>query len=237
MEKSSAEGAWNDQRLPGLLVPTPGTGQGGEGWGLGASTRRTSACWGKAAASSRLSSPGASTGGCAGTWWPGHPGLFVRGKVPYTGQREISGRNKGCGDAVLGDGVQGDKEVGDHSCLMKEAASELRPAGQEGASQGLPGTGDRESNGPGWGEAQCVLRSSEKALSRRRGSGRWTGAGTVGGSRKETGLGPRAGRKPQRVKQGTFMLITFVFSLKDRSGCPWKPLSAQWVRRAGRLGV
>lgn len=39
---------------------------------------------------------------------------------------------------------------------------------------------------------------------------------------KEFWFEPQKDRKPQRVKQGTFILIMFVFSLKDHVGCQWR---------------
>lgn len=51
----------------------------------------------------------------------------------------------------------------------------------------------------------------------RRGRGAGTGWTDLGlrGNMKEFWFEPQKDRKPQRVKQGTFILIMFVFPLKD----------------------
>ena len=129
---------------------------------------------------------GTSAGGCAGTWQPGRPGLFMQGEVPYTHQQEISRSNKGCGDAMLADGVQGDSRSRRSELSHKGGGirAETCRTGR-GQARAFPVQGTARARALGWEGAQCVLRNGEKAQA--------GGLAAEGGSRDETKGRPQAG--------------------------------------------
>lgn len=162
MEKSSAEGALDDKWLPGLLAPTPRTGWVEEGWELGYLVpARPGPCWGEAGAP-ELTLPGCREPGNVQT----HAGQHLwacagRGKFHKRVNRKYQGVTSATA-TMLGDGVEGDKRAPfrgcDQSCLMKEAASELRPEGEDGPRPGVPGMVDGENKGSGMGSSSVDFK-------------------------------------------------------------------------------